>query len=57
ITDVNWLLSSGSSDAIENLQLFLEGGATVVAVPEPGTALLLASAGFLVVAYRRRKSA
>lgn len=57
ITDVNWLLSSGNSDVIDNLQLFLEGGATVVAMPEPGTALLFASAGFLVVAYRRRKSA
>lgn len=57
ITDVNWLLSSGSTDVIENLQLFLEGGATVVAMPEPATALLLASAGFLMVVYRRRKSA
>lgn len=55
IMDMNWLVSSGSTDVIENLQLFLEGGATVVAMPEPGTGLLLASAGFLVVSYRRRK--
>jgi hypothetical protein len=57
IMDVNWFLSDDSADIIENLQVFLEGETTVVAMPEPGTALLLASAGFLIVAYRRRKSA
>lgn len=55
--DVNWFSSGGSLEAIENLQAFIEGEPTVVAMPEPGTAMLLASAGFLVLAYRRRKSA
>lgn len=55
LMDVNWLLGSGDIDVIENLQVFLEGGPTVVAMPEPGTALLLVSSGFLVIAYRRRR--
>lgn len=55
ITDVNWLLSSGNDDVVENLQTFLQGGPEVIAMPEPGTALLMASAGFLMISYRRRK--
>jgi hypothetical protein len=55
--DVNWFSGSFAFDdaIVENLQVFLEGGATVVAMPEPGTALLLVTAGFLGVACRRRK--
>jgi len=57
LTDVNWLFNSGDIDVVDNLQLFLEGGATVVAMPEPGTALLLVTVGLFVVACWRRKRA
>ncbi len=57
LMDVNWLLSAGDNDVVENLQEFLEGPQTVVAMPEPGTALLLVSAGFLVASCRRRRRA
>lgn len=55
IMDVNWFLSDDSADIIENLQVFLEGETTVVAMPEPGSALLFASVGFLVIRRRHRK--
>lgn len=57
ITDVNWLLSSGSDDVIENLQIFLQGGPEIVAMPEPGTAMLLVASGVIIIACRRRKRA
>ena len=52
--DVNWL-GGGDGDVVENLQLFLQGGPEVVAMPEPGTAILLVTAGIFMVASRRRK--
>jgi len=60
LMDVNWIESgsiAANVDAVENLQVFLESAPDVIAMPEPGTALLLASAGILAVRYRRRKRA
>lgn len=53
--DVNWLSNSFDVDVVENLQTFLQGGPEVVAMPEPGTAMLIVTAGIFVVAQRRRK--
>lgn len=55
LTDVNWLLNSGDIDVVENLQTYLQGGPEVVAMPEPGTTMLLVTAGFLGVVCRRRQ--
>lgn len=57
LMDVNWFNGGNGADVSENLQVFLESAPDVIAMPEPGTALLLVSAGFLVVASRRRKHA
>ena len=57
IMDVNWLLNPASNQVIDNLQTFLQGGPEVVAMPEPGTALLLVTAGLFAAACRRRKPA
>lgn len=57
LMDVNWFTGGNDADVSENLQVFLESAEDVIAMPEPGTALLFVSSGFLAIAYRRRKRA
>lgn len=57
LMDVNWFTGAAGADVAENLQVFLESAPDVIAMAEPGSALLFAAAGLFVVTCRRRKRA